>query len=383
MKKILICGVPFSDNLGDGVIAECLTRFIHHERLGIVKTCDLSFREEIVYNGSKGSRLSSFQLLPSFLRKLFVVLFFFLKFQLKGKGYYSKYMNDVDVVFVGGGQLISDVDVNFPLKIYFLIREAEKRNLPVHLLSVGVSSKWSFLGRVIMRRVFRSQVFKSASVRDELSRNHLEDVFGLTNTQVIPDPALMSSLYYPSYSNEGGLSLALGVADISGLNYSSDKNNKLEDNEFQSIVNMISKANSLGRNVVLFTNGALEDELFLHEKVLPRLKSYELDYTFSPRFSCVSDMVEFIASQESIVSFRLHANIVASSFSVPHFAVGWDRKVDSFFDLQGRSEYSFSSLSSIGSELVNIFDSKFNSNISARSVHNYYCDYFKSKLSDS
>ena len=349
--KYVIAAVPFSDNLGDGVIADNIKSFLHRHNCSDVEVCDISYRSKVSTFKSKGSLMRFFVYLPRFIRQFFVLIFFSIKYFRTGKRYLYRKISGRDQLLIGGGQLISDVDLNFPLKLYFLIKVAERFDVETRVVSVGVANKWSWLGKLMIKRVLKSRVVANISVRDELSKHNLREYFGIQNVHVLPDPALMSSLV-GEYKCAGLVKsnttvLGLGVANVEGLNYSSDIANSYGDNDAKYIASIVRKSNEVGVSVSLFTNGASEDEAYLHENVIPLLDSERLIYSCLSRSEVPGGLVKNIRQFDFVIAYRLHANILAISFNIPSFAVGWDSKVVSFFEAQGRDGFVYKSLKSL------------------------------------
>ena len=348
--KYVIAAVPFSDNLGDGVIADNLESFLKRNNVSDVELCDISYRNEVSTFKNKESTMAYFLKFPQCIRQIIVLLFFSLKYMRVGKKHLSNKLTHCDRLLIGGGQLISDVDLNFPLKLYFLIKMAEKLGVETRVVAVGVANKWNWISKRLMKRVLTSKCIVNISVRDELSKSNLQQHFNITNVDILPDPALMSTLveeYALDNTKSEDIVVGLGVADIGGLNYSSDIVNAHNDNDIKYISSIVQKNNDLGIKVVLFTNGATEDERFLHEYVIPTLKDAGLSYSHIERCKTPAELVEHISKFHFVVAYRLHANIVASSFKIPYFAIGWDNKVISFFKSQNREKHVFKSLKDI------------------------------------
>jgi polysaccharide pyruvyl transferase WcaK-like protein len=379
-KKVVVCGVPGSDNLGDAVIADCLVGFIQQKQNYTAIRCDISYRENVVYDSVKGKKLGWFHNMPQVLRQLFVLSFFTLKYLLKGRAFLREKMQGADLVVVGGGQLFSDVDWNFPLKLYFVVKMAEKMKVPVRVCAVGVAGKWSKFGTFLINELLTSPQVELISVRDELSQIHIRKFFSIDNAILLPDPAVMSSILNPlSRSKESFRNtIGIGVADIIGLNYSSDKVNDSDSNSLESWGRLTDILTADGTVIVLFTNGALEDEYFLHHELVPYLTRTNRKFDVNPRFVSSDQMVQFLANLHSLYAFRLHANIVAASYNVLHFAIGWDNKVISFFNLQCRDHAVFNSLDA----LVLAINEKrlalqYNSDLTPKKVENMYLEFFR------
>lgn len=349
--KYVIAAVPFSDNLGDGVIADNLVSFLRRSNITDIELCDISYRHEVSTFKNKESTMEYFLKFPQFIRQLIVLLFFSLKYFRVGRKYLHTKLVNCDRLLIGGGQLISDVDLNFPLKLYFLIKMAEKFDIETKIVAVGVANKWNWLSKRLMNRVLTSPTIVNIAVRDELSKTNLQQHFNIINVEILPDPALMSTLVTEYKNNNDNKSpekvVGFGVADIEGLNYSSDIVNTHNDNDIKYIASIVKKNNSAGIKVALFTNGASEDERFLHESIIPMLNKEGLIYSYIDRCKTPTELVEKISGFDFVVAYRLHANIIASSFKIPYYAIGWDNKVISFFKSQNRSENVFKSLKDI------------------------------------
>lgn len=345
--KYVVAAVPYSDNLGDGVIADNIESFLNRHDITDVELCDISYRNEVSTFKNKESTMEYFLKFPQFIRQLIVLLFFSLKYFRTGKAYLHAKLQSCDRLLIGGGQLISDVDLNFPLKLYFLIKIAEKFDIETRIVAVGVANKWNWASKWFMKRVLTSKVIVNISVRDELSKNNLFEHFTITDVDILPDPALMSTLVndYKNQNDKNTVkSVGLGVADIGGLNYSSDIINTSHDNDIKYINSIVRKNNKLGIDVYLFTNGATEDERFLHESIIPALEDEGLHYSYIKQCKTPGELVKKISGFDFVVAYRLHANIIASSFKIPYFAIGWDNKVISFFKSQQRDDYVYKNL---------------------------------------
>lgn len=354
--KIVIAAVPYSDNLGDGVIADNLVNFVSNETSYEVTKCDISYRNEVLSFQRKSKNFDLFIKLPSLLRKLIVLIFFSIKYFTKGKAYLIEKLKNQNLLLIGGGQLISDVDLNFPLKLYFLIKIAEKYDIPTKVISVGVANKWNKLSTLLMKRVLQSKVIVGISVRDKLSKENIEHFFGAENVEIIPDPALMCSIVKDYQTDKAFTSsvkktLGVGVAEINALNHSSDKQNELADNDAILYLELINKVSELGYSPVFFTNGAIEDERYLHEIIKPILERNGLEFDVAPQPKSPKELVNTIKSFNAVIAYRLHANIIATSLAIPCLGVAWDKKVDSFFEYTGKQKYVFESLKKLNASL--------------------------------
>ncbi len=132
----------------------------------------------------------------------------------------------------------------------------------------------------------------------------------------------MSSLDALVMNSEYGESNAIGSADF--------------------FANLAEALQQEGARVLYFTNGAAEDNRVMAEisSRPTRASANAADTTFLvPKRP--DDLVSLISACSCIAAHRLHANIVAYSLNIPSVGMNWDKKVESFFRLTGRTQYLF------------------------------------------
>src|SRR5271156_2607949 len=118
MRKLCIFNVKYSENLGDGLLSECLEAALARELPDIqIVTFDLSGRN------SYGSRslparsiiLGLLQSLPPPIRRTLVQLHLGPKSHRLSESWLPS-VRSAGAVVIGGGHLFQDTDLNFPLK---------------------------------------------------------------------------------------------------------------------------------------------------------------------------------------------------------------------------------------------------------------------------
>ncbi len=95
--------------------------------------------------------------------------------------------DDVDLLLVGGGNLLMDVFPSWPVKLHRVVRRFTAVGVPVHFLGVGALPPRTGLGRVLLRRTLRSA--RGVSVRDPDSAAVVAGLLG-RRPSVYPDFAL-------------------------------------------------------------------------------------------------------------------------------------------------------------------------------------------------
>ena len=94
-------------------------------------------------------------------------------------------------------------------------------------------------------------------------------------------------------------------------------------------------------DVEFFTNGAFDDTSFAND-VLNAVIQSGLDptcVTLAERGTRPKDLARTISSYDAIIAHRLHANIIAYAYEIPHVGIGWDNKMQGYFAATGRSKY--------------------------------------------
>ncbi|SPC13933.1 polysaccharide pyruvyl transferase family protein [Cupriavidus taiwanensis] len=343
MKHVVICAVPYSDNLGDAVIAETLGHLIRQA----VPDCRVSFldiagRTRLGENSLKKGRLMRlFSRLPGWARVPVLTMAIWLKYRRQWRVRWQQQLADADVVVVGGGQLLCDVDLNFPLKLYLLARCLGK-NARVALVSVGVAAGWSRLGRYLVSRFFALAAPQYVSVRDESSRRNIVGLGAgeACDVAIIPDPAILSASLYAEHGLEKRWDVGICVSDVESLHYNADLVSVAEQGGgLGMFVELVHKLRQGGQRVVLFTNGAEEDNLAA-AAVRSRLGADGMQGVDFMLPASPAELASIIAACHSMVGHRMHANIIAFSFGVPSVGIVWDTKVASFFKLSGRGDFA-------------------------------------------
>lgn len=343
---IHIVGVPYSDNLGDGIIADCLRAKLRRLRGGAeVQVIDLAGRHgygDVSVRGKQGI-LALLNRLPTWARRLVAVpgiLAVVLRRPFWG---WLKALRPGDRVVIGGGQLLQDQDLNFPLKILLFGIAARVKGCRVGIFSVGVSREWSTPGRLMFQAAFRLMKLRHAAVRDPGSQEslHRHGVVGRLPVNLALDPGLFAAETYQA---------VVGTAKGVGVNLA-DPRELRHQNRFMSAQTdiygqhietwgkVIRELVDQGTQVILFTNGAREDEAYLAD-LIARLNLRQGEgVTVLPRPKTPEMLVGHIKGLDFLMAHRLHANIVAYSLGVPSLGLGWDDKLEAFYRVSGQSKF--------------------------------------------
>ncbi|GAB5455381.1 MAG: hypothetical protein Hens2KO_16100 [Henriciella sp.] len=264
------------------------------------------------------------------------------KFKLRQ--HYAETLLDADCVVIGGGQLIADKDLNFPRKILGALGEIENDQSPVAIFGAGVTKEFTKKGQSLFERAFRDQLV-SVHVRDQFSVERWNRNFKQPAARKVWDPGFLSSEIYPTPFKQKRPRpiVGLGITHPETLSlHSDDQKDALSSEDWISFFcDVASDLQERGANVELFTNGAADDQEFA------RLvqQAYFEAFPTEPALALAevplvpAQLAATIGFYDAIISHRLHANIIAYSFNIPHIGLGWDSKMQGYFSETEREEY--------------------------------------------
>lgn len=341
-QLVTLFNAKYSPNLGDGLLSECLEWAIgttSERALG--KSVDLAGRTNYgEFLTGRKHVMSALSALPKGVREAVLRVPLSVLAETKWRGHYAQGLNGSTLAVVGGGNLIIDIDLNFPTKLSVAMAECSKRNIPVALYGVGVGGEMSRIGKTMFTRMFQSVDLRAVFVRDEASKRSWDDHFGsvLPPAHVVRDPGLLASEVYARGADAPpretiGLCLMSPVA----ITYHTHErfNPKRLDDWFVSLGSWLAQQ---GYRLAVFTNGAPEDREYLQTmkpRMLAEIGANNLEFLDQ---STPSELCGHISRMKAIVAYRMHAIIAAYSFGVPFLALSWDRKLASFVQSVGMSD---------------------------------------------
>ncbi|MDR3494888.1 MAG: polysaccharide pyruvyl transferase family protein [Ancalomicrobiaceae bacterium] len=343
--RVAIFNVKYSPNLGDGLLSECLEAELARWLPGAsIEVLDLAGRSDYGL-GRLFIRTSSLALLhhsPTPVRHLLAETALRYKLWSGLRHRWRQALTRVDAVIVGGGNLLSDADLNFPLKLDAAMAEVRAADVPAGVFAVGASDNWSARGEKLFRRAFSGTDLYFASTREprsaEIWRRRLGPT-GVAAAEIVHDPAQLSSLHFQRGEREDRARplIGLGLVHPIALKYHADERNVSSDSQVNWYVALARACVARGWDLVAFTNGSPEDELFLAQ-MRPALTaaSSEGSISFLPRASKPSELARFISTLDLLMAHRLHANIAAYSYAIPQIGFTWDIKLKTFLAHIGR-----------------------------------------------
>lgn len=349
--RIALLNVKYSPNLGDGLLSECLERELATALPGAsVHSIDLAGRRgyPAIRPSRRGHLIAVLEALPGWARQRAARIVLAGLVALRLRRHFRGLLAGCDAVVVGGGNLLTDADLNFPMKIATGLAEARRRNLPVAVHGVGANQSWSPAGRDLFAGALGRARLASATVRDQQSQaawRALLEPAGLPPAELAGDPGLLAARHFrrgpPAFDGPvAGLCVTAPMAlryhatGHPGAAPGDAEPEVAEDSWYGAAARALVAA---GLRVALFTNGSPEDRDYL-ARMGPRwIGAARGPVTMTNPFADPAELVSFISSCDLIVAHRMHACIAAHAFAIPTIGLKWDVKLESFFALAGRS----------------------------------------------
>ncbi|MEM8629758.1 MAG: polysaccharide pyruvyl transferase family protein [Pseudomonadota bacterium] len=347
VTRFVVFGLPYSPNLGDGVIADCLEYALRKTvPEADVQAVDLSGRMKRgqVVVGNRSLKLRLLEMMPQALKQR-AVEYYLGRIVDAAKPSWRRTLEDADMAFIGGGQLFSDADLNFCVKIAGACEVLEDAKVPVAVHAVGVARNWSQRGTALFSKVKLTKL-SWIGLRDMYSLEAWNDQMpadgpgrSLPETTVVRDPGLLAEGAYGRGKATGGIGLCVTAPMI--LGYHSDVSaHKAPILEF--FADCAKGLSEQGHPVTLFCNGADEDQFAISKlsddpSVQPLISQGKVVVAPTPKQP--RELAHLISGFDLVVAHRLHACILAYAYGIPSVGLGWDQKVESFFASVDRQDF--------------------------------------------
>lgn len=349
--KILLVGVTYSENRGDGVIADCMEWVVRRALpQAEVNHLDLAGR---MAQGTKAVPhraliLKAIAFLPGIVRKRLVAAG--LKRLLdRLRPQWTKAIADADHVIISGGQVFSDVDLNFPFKIGKVAEICAEQSVPVAIAAAGVAGNWSSTGTMLFKKLTTCEL-TFVGLRDQSSLSHWAAQFGSESphTVLVRDPGFLAAGCY-DITPASGTDLPVGIGITSPLSLTHHSDDQIagagDPVSYKALFRFFrdTALAAVGRDhrVCLFCNGAAEDGAMLHALSLdPQIADMVIAgrVIIAPVPQSGGALAQTIAGCKAVIGHRLHACIVGYAFQRPVVGLSWDSKLESFLTSVGLSD---------------------------------------------
>lgn len=342
-RKVIIAGEIWSPNLGDGVIAESLRFLLQRAEPDIcVQFLDISGR----YASGRGSAHSSptkgMSFVKAYIRKksALSLLRNVVKwpiFTTQCVPRWSSQISGADALIIGGGQLLMDNALSFPLKINLVSRIGSSFEKDILFASCGVGQDWSFVASRLFRHALSPAV--DITVRDNLSIQRLQELIPGITVSLCPDPAIWSADIYGRNERVAGSLIGLGLMDVDSVNRR-NRNNLSREQLTDFWLRVAKRLYERGLEFEFFTNGSSYDYDF-GRHLLGSMAAHSIPCSLVTRPTRPRELAQCISHYAAVIASRLHAHIIATSYRIPSVALVWDEKVRAFFQDTDRADLAF------------------------------------------
>ncbi len=341
--RVRLLNVAYSANLGDGLLAECLSARLRAARPELeIEWVDLSGRTRFgtVGGGGRGLLLKMLTASPGPVRRAGVLMAHAYLRRKTLAPHFGTALAGAEALIIGPGALIADQDLNFPVKIAAALASPAAADAPVHVYGVGVGGAFSPRGEALFRHAFSARRVASVAVRDSVSAERWNKGLGGAAgcpAQVVFDPGVLTSRVWPE-PEAGRGPLRIGVMSPSEIAYHAGGSATAPGAALEWYGVLVERLRAAGCEVELFNNGGPPDRAFMR-----RLSDFIADRG-AERPACIQpetpeDLARVVAGSRGVIAHRLHAVVPAFSYGVPAVSLGWDGKVAAFAEAVGRSRW--------------------------------------------
>lgn len=335
MKNALLISFFESTNIGDKLISKQLRNvFSKYYNISI---CDFTGihsidRRRNIIKQSFFQRLKV-EIKKTKLGSLLQYMYILLKLSMSVRWIkVKKYISDTDVVIIGGGNMIMDLEKvpNLTYIFYKYVKYAKKNNKKVYVVSVGVGPFRTKLQRKIAQKALNSCDY--IAVRDNKSLDICKDIGVRREIFVSGDPVF---LHPKIVHGEKSLEIAVSIYYYEKLAY---YGTRYDDyiNDFSNFIDKLVLGID-GYSVNLFsteiTDYAAVSDVYNKLKDKTRVSVVKI--------SNEDELFKFYSKQKLVIGTRMHSLIIAMTQNIPVVGLSWQPKVKALFDLIQSNESVF------------------------------------------
>lgn len=354
MKQTLFIGEYASRNVGDGIIKLAIEKLCREQGVaatfrdfyGGTPTAGLAQPDPVQPQAANAAppkpswpqRLWRSMLRMGWVNYAIALLCYLTRYRRIAAGYHVAHYQQV---VIGGGNLLMDNYLNFPLLILRIVQQCERHGVPVKLFSVGAGKHYSWLGRKITARIVQSKAVQCVACRDANSHDLIKSMVAPSAQHKILC-SVDTGLYLSrnDVNTAAGNTVGLGVIAPSVLQAvipehpMADPRHALQwwDAMISELTQHVDAA-----HIELISNGSGVDNVF----------AYAVWQALSPKYPglsvCTSittpaELLQRVGSYKALAAYRMHATVSAMALDVPVVGFEWDPKVLQLFTYCGKRE---------------------------------------------
>lgn len=242
---------------------------------------------------------------------------------------YRDAIHSSDGVIIGGGQILVDRQLFFPLRIGAIVTMARAAQKPIALFSCGADPRWGWIARRIYRQLVRDAGY--ISVRDRTSASALFALDKRAPVRVHPDIGFLAAHVYPTTDIPSRNVLGINVMPYETVAAFAEGVKQATRCDYIAFWRRLAtSAADRGWLVKLMTNGNHADfqtacEIYSQIQFNGRVE-------LAPRPANPGELVETLSGIDCLIASRMHAGIVAHSLGKRVLPLVWDTKVKAVWD---------------------------------------------------
>lgn len=334
IARAAVFGEIYSHNIGDGIIFESLKWGLEKHGVAVVP-CDISLRDGYPSENEKNKRPDNSTGLARQFARFFVRRSLSLRrittagsWYWGGRGrFVERFEKDIkaaDVVVIGGGQILVDRQLGFPLPIATIVNIARRHRKKIVIFSCGADRRQGLIARSIYRRMAKAATF--ISVRDSSSKEFLLSLDPKLRVNVHPDVGFLISSVYPATEPVPRAIVGMNIMPYRTLAVFSKavrRDSKAAYNRAWEV--LVGAMLDRGWHVRLMTNGDPLDQSAASK--IYQAFSQDERVTLEPAPMCPMDLAHQLQGVTALVATRMHSGIVAYSYGRTVVPICWDKKV--------------------------------------------------------
>lgn len=327
--NVLLVSFFCSNNLGDLLIARNL--------LDSFKTCDVTAFDfptakkisdvSDLHNLSEIPKAAKVSFLKSFCAEWYSWFLMMLKKEMTDN--YITALKGNDCVVIGGGNMLMDLSFapSYTYRFYKYTKTAKRLGKKVYVVSLGVGPFKNVLQRIYARAALRNVDY--IGVRDSYSKKQCEALNLKKNVLLTSDAAFAAECNIEKIGNTNAIGIC--IADylcISGF---------CSYEEYISVFSaFIERLGSQFKNYKLYVFSTEKADYMVINDILGTTRFSE--NIKIKNINSMSELTEFYKQIDCLIGMRMHSLIIAMLCHVPCFGIGWQKKVESLFEISNGSE---------------------------------------------
>lgn len=356
-KKVALLGEWNTENLGDRAIGWHAAKYFLDSNfevkligLGSLQhlydIADVHQLSEALHQDrpAGGHRSRSYKFLNTDIRKTYIVgiglRYFRNRYRINTiKGH----LRQCDLVMVGGGALLEDNKLHFPMSLHFVNKVSAKYKVPVICLGCSSAQGASWLGRKILRNFVASS--ELVAVRDAFTQEFLKKLAPAKEIGLFGDFAM--ELTQKAQENGSKPYTCVAINFMHLLNKEQAKHTNYERVVRKMIREMLQAHENI--RVTLFTTGDANDN--------QAVQSLYTEFQPDPNVNVLMpgnlvELEQLYQKHHLVISTRLHASIFAMNAGVPVVALYASQKIKNFFISVGLQDYCFPAFNESSAESI-------------------------------